>query len=63
MPTVHKLVMLNVPQNTLEKLEKISKVKKRSMAITCLMLLEAGLNIPKSREMLDAPPAPDNELI
>ena len=63
MPTVHKRVMLNVPQDTLEKLEKISKVEKRSMSMTCLMLIEAGLKIPKFREMLDAPPAPDKEMI
>ena len=55
MPTVHKRVMLNVPQDTLEKLEKIAKVEKRSMAMTCLMLIEAAVKLPKFRDMIDAP--------
>ena len=54
MPTVHKRVMLNVPQDTLEKLEKISKVEKRSMAMTCLMLIETGLKDPKFKEILES---------
>ena len=49
MPTVHKRVMLNVPQDTLEKLEKISKVEKRSMAMTCLMLIEAAVKRSSER--------------
>ena len=53
MPTVHKRVMLNVPEDTLEKLEKISKVEKRSMAMTCLMLVETGLKDPKFKEILE----------
>ena len=56
MPTVHKRVMLNVPQDTLENLEKISKVEKRSMAMTCLMLIEAAVKLPKFRDMVDALP-------
>ena len=55
MPTVHKRVMLNVPEETLTKLEKISKVEKRSMAQTCLMLIEAAVRLPKYKEILHAP--------
>ena len=55
MPTVHKRVMLNVPQDTLEKLKKISKVEKRSMAQTCLMLIEAAIRLPKYKEILHTP--------
>ena len=46
--------MLNVPQDTLEQLEKISKLEKRSMAMTCLMLIETGLKDPKFKEILES---------
>lgn len=63
MPTVHKRVMLNVPEDTLTKLEKISKVEKRSMAQTCLLLIEAALKVPKYREILHTPPPSDESVV
>ena len=63
MPTVHKRVMLNVPEDTLTKLEKISKVEKRSMAQTCLMLIEAAVKLPKYRDILHTPEAKGDGVI
>tara|TARA_B100000674_G_scaffold370461_1_gene312847 strand:+ start:29 stop:304 length:276 start_codon:yes stop_codon:yes gene_type:complete len=63
MPTVHKRVMLNIPQDTLEKQEKIAKVEKRSMAQTCLMHIEAAVKLPKYKEILHTPEAKGDAVV
>lgn len=63
MPTVQKRVMLNVPEDTHAQLTKISKLERRSMAQTCLVLVEAALKLPKYRELLDTKPAEDDVIV
>ena len=63
MPTAKKRVMLNVSDDLYQQLEKVSKVEKRSMASTCLLLIDAALGIPKFREILHTPPKPDEQVI
>ena len=63
MPTVQKRVMLNVPEDIHAQLTKISKLERRSMSQTCLVLIEAALKMPKFREMLDTEPAEDKEIV
>lgn len=63
MPTVQKRVMLNVPEDTHAQLTKISKLERRSMAQTCLVLIEAALMMPRYRELLDTKPAGDDVIV
>ena len=52
MPTVQKRVMLNIPEDTHAQLAKLSKLERRSMAQTCLLLIEAALKLPDYRDKL-----------
>ncbi len=63
MPTIYKRVMLQVPEDIHAQLSKISKLERSSMARTCLILLEAALNLPKYRDLLDTKPAEDNVIV
>ena len=63
MPTAKKRVMLNVSDDLYQQLEKVSKVEKRSMASTCLLLIEAALAMPKFREILRTPPKADDQIV
>ena len=45
-------MMLNIPQDTLEKLEKIATVEKRSRASTCMVLIDEGLQSDRFKEIL-----------
>ena len=63
MPTVQKRVMLNIPEDTHAQLTKISKLERRSMAQTCLVLVEAAMKLPKYRELLETKPAEDKEIV
>ena len=53
MPTVLKRVMLYIPEDTHAQLEKIAKLERRSMAKTCLVMVEAAMKLPKYRELLE----------
>ena len=44
--------MLSVPAELLEKLEHIAKVEKRSMASTCMVLIDEGLQSDRFKEIL-----------
>ena len=55
--------MLNVPEDFPSQLTKISKLERRSMSQTCLVLLEAALKMPKFRELLHTEPAEDKEIV
>ena len=55
--------MLNVSDDLYQQLEKVSKVEKRSMASTCLLLIEAALAMPKFREILQTPAKPDEQIV
>ena len=55
--------MLNVSYDLYQQLEKVSRVEKRSMASTCLLLIEAALTMPKFREILHTPPKADDQVI
>ena len=61
MPTALKRIMLSVPEETADKLDKISKAEKRSMASTCLLLIESALKLPRFKEILHAAPEPDDQ--
>ena len=63
MPTIHKRVMLNIPEDIHAQLTKISKLERRSMSQTCLVLLEAALKMPKFREVLHTETPDDKELV
>ncbi len=63
MPTVQKRVMLNIPEETHVQLTKISKLERRSMAQTCLVMVEAAMKLPKYRELLDTKPAEDDVIV
>ena len=45
------------------ELEKVSKVEKRSMASTCLLLIEAALAMPKFQKILQTPPKADDQIV
>ena len=62
-PTSKKRVMLNVSDDLYQQLEKVSKVERRSMASTCLLLIEAALAIPKFREILRTSPKADDQIV
>ena len=53
MPTAQKRVMLHIPEDTHAQLEKIAKLERRSMAKTCLVMVEAAMKLPKYRELLE----------
>ena len=55
--------MLNVSDELYQQLEKVSKVERRSMASTCLLLIEAALAMPKFRKILHTPPKADDQVI
>ena len=63
MPTAKKRVMLNVGDDLYGKLEFVAKAERRSMASTCLELIQVALDVPKYREILSTPPKPDEEMV
>ena len=55
--------MLNVGDDLNSQLEKVAKAERRSMASTCLELIQVALDVPKYKEILSTPPKPDEEMV
>ena len=55
--------MLNVGDDLYGKLELVAKAERRSMAATCLELIQVALDVPKYREILSTPSKPDEEMV
>lgn len=63
MPTSKKRVMLSLPGDLEEKLEKVAKVERRPLAGLCVALIEAALNAPRYREILETAPLRDEGIV